>query len=207
MTDPGPLEYQTFRGARFTVVERPDGLVASITGTGLTLQGTQPDDVEGPGYIALRGNRRTPSEGQVVSPLVPDRFRGSGYRRSRNLVTTSAEFVDAALKPIAEALGDAYLAAHATALTLRVAVEWAELDDEELLIPLIDLAMREAGEERLDGPRRMLFDQAVRERLEATMARSCTNLMRVRNCRYSGVLHLGHGERPVEHETGCDLWL
>jgi len=207
MSGPAPLEYETFRGARFTVDEGPDGMVASVTGVGLTLQGTLPDDVVGPGFRARWGNRCVASEGQVVSCLVPDRFRGSGYRQARNLVTTSETFRAVALDPIAEALARAYLATRATHLTLRVAVEWVELDDEDVATSIVDDAMRQAGESTLDGPHRTRFEEAVRRRLEQSRLRSHPNLMRVLDVRYVGVLHGEDGERRVAYRTGCDLWL
>ncbi|MCO4745775.1 MAG: DNA/RNA non-specific endonuclease, partial [Proteobacteria bacterium] len=204
------ITYDGFGGAKFEVIESSDGMVSSITGTGLTLKGTQEEDVSNRGNTTSTGNRRARNQGQNSSHLVPDRLRGSGYKAGANLITTSRHFNVPVMSNIEDDICEEYGRVGAESVTLTVSVEWDELRSDDVVDDLVDHAASQAAAEITD-PAELA---ALRTEIEANLAQYATqnsvNLKRVANCIYRATFDVPEGrEAPevFEDETDMDFWL
>ncbi len=202
------VSYTGFGDAEFTAEFDEQEMIRSITGTHLTLKGSKgADDVGARGYTGNAG-RKTPNQSQHSSHLVPDRLRGSGYKDSANLITTSARFNMNVMAKIEDEICRQYKRCGATSLDLTVTVEWAELTSDAIVEELVDQAAREARIDIEDDEERDELLDACRELLRRYVAANSANLKRVSNCKYSVTYHGANNEdNSLEYETGMDYWL
>ena len=196
MTTPKPVDgsggdmefsYEGFRGAKFTIVHRKDQMVTSITGTGLTLKGTEADDVEGRGYTSNNGNRRSRNSGQNSSHLIPDRLRGSGYKEGANLISTSRHYNVPIMSTKEEEICQS--ARDAKQLTMSVSVKWMEWAAESVvdhfLEEKINAAITAGIDIDADGVLDELEDDVKAELQVKLSALDSQNIKRVENVTYS----------------------
>ena len=222
ISDPKPITgsdgdmeftYEGFRGAKFTVVHNKSKMVTSITGTGITLKGTEADDVEGRGYTSNAGNRRTTNAGMNSSHLIPDRLRGSGYKEGANLISTSRHYNVPIMSNKEDAICER--AKDAKTVTMNVSVKWMEWDADEVvehfLAEKITSAITAGIDVDADGVLDELEDD-VKDELKTKLAglRS-QNIKRVEDVTYNVTYesHPGMDAIPAfnENTNEWDKWL
>ena len=136
------FSYDGYEGAKFDVVHGADKMVKSISGTKLTLKGTQPVDVTNRGYHSVEGNRRTADKETTAeedkfkmnsSHLIPDQLRGSGYKDSANIITTSAHYNQVEMRAHEIEMIKPLDAKTAANVTMTVNVDWMEWAADEVV--------------------------------------------------------------------------
>ena len=187
------FEYVGYEGAHFTVVQSPDEMIKSITGTGLTLKGTQPKDVSGRGALSKSGNRGsqdkegTPEEEKLyleASHLIADRFRGTGYKNGCNLVTTSAHYNDPVMKDIETAIAEA--AQGGEEMKITVSVDWMEYKPAAVVKALVRDRATEIGADLSDATERQALTDIVEKQLQERFDRMRSkNIKRVKKVKYA----------------------
>ncbi|TVQ92009.1 MAG: hypothetical protein EA397_08025, partial [Deltaproteobacteria bacterium] len=198
------FSYETLDGMVFTVVLNSNGMVRSVTGTRLTVK--PPGEVRG--YHAQQGNRKSPNEGQNSSHLVPDQLRGSGYKGAANIITTSAHFNQVVMAGIERQICSQFNRLGAEEVDLAVSVDWAEVDDNDVVQLLVDRALASAGRELSDADERSAFESVIRAELAQKMARNSSNLRRVKNCNYIATFRFDDNTtESEEYDTAWDFWL
>jgi hypothetical protein len=84
------LSYSTFNGQSFTVSVSASGVTESITSSNLNLKATGGPQLRA-NTVEDAGSRRV-NEGQHNAHLIADEFRGSGFKPSQNVATTSGTY-------------------------------------------------------------------------------------------------------------------
>lgn len=211
------FSYDGFRGARFTVTKAADGMLKSVTGTGLTLKGTQEDDVEGRGRTDRTGNRRSidpqaRDEGdrlnQNSSHMIADQFRGSGYEVGCNLVTASAHYNQQVMKEVEDEI--ARIARDAKEMEMTVSVEWIEYLDEDVVEMLVEEVADEIGADLDDQETADALEDQIEQELRAKLARmDSQNTKRVANVTYDVTFQMNNGETQTLNQATnqADIWL
>jgi len=224
VTDPVDLddggkrfEYDGYDGAHFTVTHDADEMVSSITGTGLTLKGTQDEDVTGRGMTSTSGNRNTsdpqgtPEDERLLheaSHLIADRFRGSGYKRGCNLVTTSAHYNDPIMKDIEDQI--AAIAETAVEMTLTVSVDWIEWAAPSVIRDIMRTQAAAIGADLTDADERRALTERVERELEERFQRlRSENTKRVKNVTYTATFKMRDGSERNENwaTNQVDTWM
>ncbi len=222
MTEPKPVdgsdgdmefEYEGFRGAKFKIVHRKDQMVTSITGSGLTLKGTQEEDVEGRGMTSNSGNRRTTNAGMNSSHLIPDRLRGSGYKNGANLISTSRHYNVPIMSDKEDAICER--ARDAKEITMNVNVNWMEWASQTVVDHFVDQKIVAALVSGVDvdapGVLEELEDDVRTELTTKLAALRSQNIKRVENVTYN-VTYTSHDGQPAispfnESTDEWDRWL
>jgi hypothetical protein len=227
VTDPVPVgdsgdtkfTYEGFGGAKFEVVHTVDGMLKSVTGTGLTLKGTQDEDVTGRGMTSKSGNRGTRDSAdtaaddrllQEASHMIADRFRGSGYKNGCNLVTTSAHYNDPVMKGIEDKIALQIDKLRASSMKLTVSVDWIQYDHPKVLAQLVSDRAAEIGADLSDATEAQALVERVKKDLEDRWARMRSeNLKRVKNVSYEVELTLPDGKtKTLDYDTDTvDKWI
>ncbi len=207
------LVYKGAGDAQFTV-ERVDGLIREIQGTGLRHK----RDLG----ITLRGytseaSAYVPDRSMVNAHLIADQFTGSGYKNALNLITTSAYFNDPVMKAIETRIHNtwrAYLGqleslsldtANVT-FDLKVNVYWMEV----LAPQLIPRIMRDLGAKLLAHyPHwdKNNLQQEIAAKLNTGLIGASADLKRVANVKYTLTLKGPHAPTIDPMFTGPDLWI
>ncbi|MCO4770088.1 MAG: DUF4157 domain-containing protein [Deltaproteobacteria bacterium] len=207
------FEYEGFRGAKFKIVHRKDQMVTSITGSGLTLKGTQADDVEGRGMTSNSGNRRTTNAGMNSSHLIPDRLRGSGYKNGANLISTSRHYNVPVMSDKEDSICER--ARDAKEITMNVQVKWMEWDAQTVVDHFVDSKIEAAIVAGLDVDDDKVLQELeddVRTELSTKLATlRSSNIKRVENVTYA-VTYTSHDGQPAiapfnESTNEWDQWL
>jgi hypothetical protein len=84
------LSYSTFNGQDFTASVNASGVTESITSANLNLKATGGPQLRA-NTVEDAGSRRV-NEGQHNAHLIADEFRGSGFKPSQNVATTSGTY-------------------------------------------------------------------------------------------------------------------
>ena len=184
-TGPSSFKYDTVSGASFVVQIGDNKMIKSITGTNLQLKA----DV-GRGVMEHPDNY-VEGENLHRAHLIADRFRGSGYKQSANLVITSNEFNTNIMGGIENRIAKLIEMTPATQFELTVSVTWMELLNDQLLDAIIQ---KSPGKDM----------QAVRSEIEAFVKRLNPGFKRVADVKYKATLN---GSKEFIANTGPDLWL
>lgn len=127
------IEYNTEDGSRFDVTFDANGMVRSITGTQLTLKGAG----EPRGYLGEAG-RKEPDQGLDSSHLIADRFGGSGYADSANLISASATYNRVDMRGIEDQIAQWIFDNKIPSFTMEVKVTWGEVAGPKAIAAIED---------------------------------------------------------------------
>ena len=162
------IAYDTEDGSHFDVTFDENEMVRSITGTQLTLKGTG----EARGYTGESG-RKEPDQGLDSSHLIADRFGGSGYATSANLISASATYNRVDMRRIEDAIADWIDDNKIPSFTMQVKVTWGEVAGPKAIAAI------EAAEDVAPRKRKKLEKD-----LNAFLARNSLNLKRCMSTTY-----------------------
>jgi len=203
------FEYEGFRGAKFKVVQGKGSMAKSITGSNLSLKGTEADDVEGRGYTSNSGNRRSTNEGQNSSHLIPDRLRGSGYKTGANLITTSRHYNVPLMSGHEEEICKA--AVDAKNVTMNVSVSWMAWDAPEMVRLMLMESVDAAEDAGIDTDQPAVMAQ-LRSDVEYVLGArlgdlASQNIKRVENVTYAVTYESHDGMDAIApYNKSIDQW-
>jgi len=127
------IRYRTEVGSVFKARFDPGtGLVTSIVGANLVLKA--PGNPRG-----YTGNplTKTPNQGQDSSHLIGDRFGGSGYAASENLIAASSKYNQIDMKAVEDDINEWIVANGIAEFTMKVTVTWGGIDGPEAIDAIV----------------------------------------------------------------------
>jgi uncharacterized protein DUF4157/DNA/RNA non-specific endonuclease len=186
------IAYDTEDGSHFNVTFDANGMVQSITGAQLTLK------LEGaPRGVTSDSGRKTPGQGIDSSHLIADRFGGSGYAKSANLISASAAYNRDDMRGIEDAIALWIDANNILSFTMEVKVTWGEVAGPKAIAAIEDEHPEYAV------PRRR---KKLEKDLNAFLARNSQNLKRCMSTIYK-VTPTDPASNPKVWELGADTHL
>jgi hypothetical protein len=127
------IRYRTEVGSVFKARFDPGtGLVTSIVGANLVLKAPG-----GPRGYTGNPLTKTPNQGQDSSHMIGDRFGGSGYAASENLIAASSTYNQVDMKAIEDDIDQWIVTNGIEEFTMKVTVTWGDIDGPEAIDAII----------------------------------------------------------------------
>jgi len=159
-TEVGTIDYDTEDGSKFHVTFDPSRMVESITGTGLVLKGVG----EVRGYTGEAG-RKTANQKIDSSHLIADRFGGSGYAASANLISASEKYNRVDMRRVEEEIAEWIDENEIKSFSMTVRVTW-----DEVAGPKAVAAIKQQHPEYAEASMRKKLEDELKEFLRNSSA-------------------------------------
>ncbi len=202
-------EYKTKKGQHFVVTINDKAKTHTIVGHGLSLKGAGDPQERGvtqksPFFVANLDLNR--------SHLIPDEFKGSGFKDARNIISVSDHYNKKEMRRAEEDIYVEVQSASATRFSLSVSVTWGELVDkdgelidEELIKQIAQQAW--LTKEYVNTP----VPEILKKEIKARHAAS-PKLMRCKRISYGLTITESSvpenvGKKPPIDPLGEDIWL